>query len=266
MKTLNINNPRCNIGQKKIGVEQGGNYLLKMYKQIFESAQFKITNFDFNQYDDYAQVYEYIKNIKEFCINLGGDHSVGAITVQPQLDKFKDDLLVIWIDAHADINTQETSISKNIHGMPVAPLVGLMDHWWKSSYSHHKLKPENLLYVGIRDLDSAEVDFISQLKITNFSSYSKLVESWIKSHPAGKIHISLDIDGIDPQYMPSTGTPVSNGLSIEDVIQIINISKDKLVSFDLVELNPLIGSDVDINNTLTNCKKILDYVILLKSS
>lgn len=266
MNILNINNLRCNIGQKKIGVEQGGNYILKMYEPTFNFTQFKITNFDFNHYNDYAHAYEYIRSTKDFCINLGGDHSVGAITVQPQLDKFKDDLLVIWIDAHADINTWETSVSKNIHGMPVAPLVGLMEHWWESPYTHHKLKPENLLYVGIRDLDPAEVNFISQLKIPNFSSYSKVVESWIKSHPAGKIHISLDIDGIDPQNMPSTGTTAPNGLCVEDVIQIINISKDKLVSFDMVELNPLIGTDLDVQNTLKNCKNILDYVILLKST
>jgi arginase len=261
MRTLNINNLRCNIGQRKPGVEQGGNYLLKLYDTSINSSKYKITTFDFNQYNDYAHAYEHILSSKDLCINLGGDHSVGAITVQSQLDICKDDLLVIWIDAHADINTWETSLTKNIHGMPVAPLVGLMDHWWNSPYSHHKLKPENLLYVGIRDLDPAEVDFINQLKIPNFPTYSKSVDEWIKSHPAEKIHISLDIDGLDPESMPSTGTTAPNGLGVEDVIQIINISKDKLVSFDLVEFNPLIGSDSEVKNTLDNCKYILDYVI-----
>lgn len=264
MRIFNINNLRCNIGQKKLGVELGGDYLLKMYGfPTLDITKFKNKNFDFNQYNDYALAYDYIMNSNNFCVNLGGDHSVGVITIQPQLDKFKDDLLVIWIDAHADINTWETSLSKNIHGMPVAPLVGLMDHWWESPYTHHKLKPENLLYVGIRDLDPAEVGFISQLKIPNFPIYSKFVKSLIKSHPAGKIHISLDIDGIDPGSMPSTGTTAPNGLSVEDVIQIINISKDKLVSFDLVELNPLIGSESDVKKTLSNCKHILDHVFSL---
>jgi arginase len=261
MSEININNLRCNLGQKKIGVEQGGDCLLKLYD--LNLHQFKITNFDFNNYNDYGIAYNSIMKSQNFCINIGGDHSVGAITVQPQLDKFKDDLLVIWIDAHADINTLETSITKNIHGMPVAPLVGLMDHWWNSSYIHYKLKPENLLYVGIRDLDPAEVDFINELKIPHFPTYSNLVNNWIKSHPANKIHISLDIDGLDPESMPSTGTIVPNGLCVDDIIQIINISKDKLVSFDLVELNPLIGSKVDIKNTIFNCKYILDHVISL---
>ena len=71
----------------------------------------------------------------------------------------------------------------------------------------------------------------------------------------------MDIDGLDPKLMPSTGTTVPNGLCIEDVIQIINISKDKLVSFDLVELNPLIGSETDVKNSLFNCKQILDHVL-----
>lgn len=255
MKTININNLRCNLGQKKLGVEQGGDYLLK----LFDTSNFNITNFNFDGFNDYAKAYDYILKSNDFCINIGGDHSVGAITVQAQVDKYKDDLLVIWIDAHADINTFETSLSKNTHGMPVAPLVGLMEHWWGKP--ENKLKPSSMVYVGIRDLDPAEVNFVNQLEIKNFPTYSEKVIDWIKAHPATKIHISLDIDGIDPEFMPATGTKVANGLSMEDVIKIINESKDRLVSFDLVELNPLIGSDTEVQTTISNCKKILDKVI-----
>jgi arginase len=260
MDPIYINNLRCGIGQKKVGVEQGGDYLLKLFDPTLLLTKFKITNIDFNELNDYKKAYEHISSINNFCINLGGDHSVGAITVQPQLDKYKDDLLVIWIDAHADINTWDTSNSKNTHGMPVAPLIGLMDHWWNSPYSHHKLKPSNLLYVGIRDLDPGEIGFINKLNITNFSTYSHLVTQWIKSHPATKIHISLDIDGIDPLTMPSTGTLSPNGLSLESVNHIIEISKSKLVSFDLVELNPLIGSECEIKTTMSNCFNILSNI------
>ena len=260
MRTININNIKCNLGQKKLGVELGGNYLVKLLKP---QTNFNITKFDINTYYSYSKPYCHIKNSNNFCINLGGDHSIGAVTIQPQLDKFRDDLLVIWIDAHADINTYETSKSKNTHGMPVAPLIGLMKHWWNSPYAHHKLKPSNLLYVGIRDLDLCEVDIIKQLKIKNFTTYSTLIDKWIQTHPAGKIHISLDIDGIDPVKMPSTGTTAKNGLTVEDVNQIINISRNRLISFDLVEFNPLIGTDMDLITTLYNCKKILDNVVAI---
>lgn len=261
MRLININNLKCNIGQRKLGVESGGDRLLKLYESQVNYQNFKIATFDFNNYSDYSVAYEHIRQTNNFCINLGGDHSVGAITVQAQLDKYFDDLLVVWIDAHADINTWESSTTKNIHGMPVAPLVGLMNHWWSSTCSHHILKPSNLLYVGIRDLDPPETEFIKKLDIPYFSDFSPHVIQAIQSHPATKIHISLDIDGIDPELMPSTGTKAPNGLKMDDVIQIINISKDKLVSFDMVELNPLIGSETDIQKTLFNCKNILDRVL-----
>jgi arginase len=254
--TIDINNIRCNIGQKKSGVEQGGDYLIK----LFEMNKFTKHIFDLNSYDDYKKPYEHILNSNNFCINLGGDHSIGSPILQAQLDKYKDDILFIWIDAHADINTFDTSPSSNIHGMPVATLFGLMEHWWSSEKSHHKLNPNNLLYVGIRDLDSGEVDFINDLNITYFKNYSTMVNEWIQKHPAGKIHISLDIDGLDPTVMPSTGTAVDDGLNINDVIEIINQTKNRLVSFDMVEFNPLLGTDEDKDNTFNNCKIILDHV------
>jgi arginase len=261
MEYITINNLRCNIGQRKVGVESGGDYLLKLLDSESNSKKINVNKFEFSNNQDYLIAYNHLKQSNNFCINLGGDHSIGAVTVQSQLDKYVDDLLVIWIDAHADINTWDTSVSKNTHGMPVAPLVGLMEHWWDSSNSHHKLNPSNLVYVGIRDLDPPEVNFINQLKIPNFPNFSSDVINWIQSHPAKKIHISCDIDGIDPEFMPSTGTLANNGLKVDEVNQIINISKDKLVSFDLVELNPLIGSEPDIQKTLSNCKNILDSVI-----
>jgi arginase len=260
-----INNLRCKIGQKKLGVEQGGDYLLK----LFTMKNFTVNNFEFNAMVDYKPVYEHILSLEQFCINLGGDHSVGAVTVQPLLDKYHDDLLVIWIDAHADVNTWETSPSKNIHGMPIAPLLGLMDHWWtdsSTSNQFHKLKSDNLLYVGIRDLDPGETELIAKSNIKYWTHYSDQVGAWIKAHPAGHIHISLDIDGIDPKYMPSTGTLATNGLDLSHILDLIDLTCEKLTSFDLVEINPFVGSDQDIQLTLTNCKYILDHLIKIKFS
>ena len=235
-----INNLRCSIGQKKPGVEMGPDYMSKIIPNKYQTNTITI-----NSLENFTDAYELLYPIDNFVLNIGGDHSVGAVTVQAQLDKHYDDLLVIWIDAHADVNTMESSQTKNIHGMPVAPLLGLMDHWWKSSIVkvHHKLKPENLLYVGIRDLDPAEVDTVDKLKIKYFEKYSEAICSWIKSHPASKIHISFDVDGIDPEYMGSTGTPVNEGLSVEDVKKLISISKDRLISFDIVEFNPVMGDE-----------------------
>ena len=250
-----INKLKCAIGQKKPGVDLGPDYLLPIFENKYPTNEGVISSLD-----NFTDAYDLLTNSDNFLVNIGGDHSIGAVTVQAQLDKFFDDMLVIWIDAHADVNTMESSVTKNIHGMPVAPLLGLMDHWWKSTLvtSHHKLKPENLLYVGIRDLDPPEAQVINKLEIKYFEKYSEKVCEWIKNHPATKIHISLDIDGINPEQMPSTGTPVNNGLTVENVKKIINTSNDRLISFDLVEFNPTVGNEEDILKTIDNCKSIFN--------
>jgi len=259
IRNVVVNKLKCAIGQKKPGVNFGPDYLTKLkLLEMYPQSTIQI-----NSLDDFSKVYNIVFESNNFNINIGGDHSVGAITVQTQLDKYFDDLLVIWIDAHADVNTIESSITKNIHGMPVAPLLGLMSHWWKSSLidTHHILKPKNLLYVGIRDLDPFEKEIINKLNIKYFTNYTSEINNWIKSHPAKNIHISCDVDGIDPMYIPSTGTPVPNGLTVEDVCHIVNWSKDRLVGFDLVEFNPLIGNDVELKTTIANCELILKSIL-----
>lgn len=257
MVLININNLKCKYGQKKDGVEQGGNHLINLIdSKILSNAI--INEFEFNNFQDYYTVYDFIKQTDNFTINFGGDHSVGISTVQSQLDKYYDDLLVIWIDAHTDINTFETSISKNYHGMPVSPLLGLMNHWWESSIHHHKLKPKNLLYIGVRDIDEAEMEFLNKLNIKYYKHFSNDVIEFINKHDTNNIHISLDIDGLDPNIMPSTGTISYNGLNIESVNEIINTSLLKLKSIDIVEFNPLIGTKEEQERTLENCKLIID--------
>ncbi len=259
IRNVVVNKLKCAIGQKKPGVEFGPDYLAKL--KLLEP--FSKKSFQINSLDDFSSIYDVLSSSSNFNINIGGDHSIGAVTVQSALDKHLDDLLVIWIDAHADVNTMESSNSKNIHGMPVAPLLGLMKHWWKSDTvkSHHILKPENLLYVGIRDLDPFEIETIGKLNIKYFKEYSNEINNWIKFHPANNIHISCDIDGIDPSQMPSTGTPVNEGLTVEQVKKIIQESKNKLVSFDLVEFNPLIGNSNQLTKTIVNCGEIINTVL-----
>ena len=223
-----------------------------------------INNIDIKKYSDYSDGYTAINNgLKKGLINInfGGDHSIAVSTIQPMLDHYKNDLLVIWIDAHADINTFESSITKNIHGMPLASLTGLMPHWYKVKKSRFILPTQNLLYVGIRDLDPFEETIVKNKQINYFNSFDKNVIETINNSPAKYIHISCDIDGVDPQFTPSTGTAVTGGLKVKHVIKIINTSKSRLVGFDLVEFNPLIGRKRDVKKTLLSINKILDTVI-----
>ena len=258
-----FNNFRCALGQKKNGVQFGGDYILKLFPDS------KVNHLNINNLTDYREGYRLInKNLKNniFNINLGGDHSIAVSTIQPLLDLHKKDLLVIWIDAHADINTYKSSITKNYHGMPLGALTGLMDHWYPVKQNKFSLPFNNLLYVGIRDLDPCEFNIIKDKKILNYPNYQTNIVDIIKKHPAKYIHISCDIDGLDPIQMPSTGTPVYNGLDVDDVISIVKASKDRLIGFDLVEFNPHIGNYRDIYKTLLNIYSILDSIMLFKNT
>jgi arginase len=261
LKQYVFNNFKCKFGQKKDGVQLGGDMILKsniMKRQTLRNN--KINTIDIKKYSDYGNGYKTINNgLKKGLINVnfGGDHSIAVSTIQPMLDHYKNDLLVIWIDAHADINTFDSSITKNIHGMPLASLTGLMRHWYKVKNSQFILPTENLLYVGLRDLDKFEETIIKNNKIMYFSSFDKNIISIINNNPAKYIHISCDIDGLDPKFAPSTGTAVNSGLRVKNINKIIKASKERLVGFDLVEFNPLIGSKKDVKKTLLNINKIL---------
>lgn len=260
MNKVIFNNLMCKLGQRKVGVHYGGDYILNHMK-----IKHPINTINFRSHLDYAKTYELIyKNIinNKFNFNLGGDHSVGVSTIQPLLDIYDKDVLIVWIDAHADLNTFETSTSKNTHGMPVAPLLGLMPHWYNSKYYKfkNKLVPSNLYYFGVRSIDKGEQETIKKYNLKNFINKDNLVSSIIK-HPAKKIHISCDLDGIDPKIIPSTGTKVSEGLNLNDVLSVIDCSKKKLVSFDLVEFNPRVGNLQDRAKSLDSITTIINKVL-----
>jgi len=254
-----INNLRCSYGQKKDGVQLGGDYIINNLN--FNTKL--INNILINNIESYKIAYDKILEgvkRKEFILNLGGDHSIGLPTVQAVLDEYKDEILIIWIDAHGDINTYETSPSQNLHGMPVAGLMGLMKNWIDDK-EHYKLKPNNIIYIGVRDLDKGEEDFINKLGIKCFRTLNEEVLKLIKNHKSKYIHISCDIDGLDPKIMPSTGTKSEKGLKIDNIFDIIQVSRDRLISYDLVEFNPLEGSENDKNITLSNILIILNYLL-----
>lgn len=266
MRRVIINNFRCMLGQKKNGVQLGGNTIIDNLKNglIRRKEDIDIIHIDINRISDYHKGYKVVKqnlNKGYFNLNLGGDHSISAATIQPLVEKYKDDLLVIWIDAHADLNTYTSSITKNSHGMPVGALTGLMEHWYKVNNKKIYLKPENLLYVGIRDLDDFESKTILEKGIISFPNYNRDIFNIIEEHPSNNIHISCDIDSLDPILAPSTGTPVSQGLTVKNVTNIIRTANPRLVSFDLVEFNPLIGNRRQVRTTLTNINKILSKVL-----
>lgn len=216
------------------------------------------------------QVYDHARTGR--CVlTLGGDHSIAIGTISGTAKAIKErlgrEMAVIWVDAHADINTPETSGSGNIHGMPVAFLTRLAEEkredifgWLKED---HKISLKKLVYIGLRDVDLGEKKILRENGIKGFSmhdidKYGLLVSFWVRSHQKltvsrhgiGRvmemalahigtdtpIHLSFDVDALDPQWAPSTGTPVRGGLTLRegDFIAECVHETGSLVAMDMV--------------------------------
>ena len=181
---------------------------------------------------------------------LGGDHSIAIGSIFGVLQNRKN-LGVIWFDAHGDINTRDTSPSGNIHGMPVSVLMGMGPEELTSIGNGAFLKRENIVYVGSRDLDSEERKAMKEQGIKVFTMYEiddmgikKVMEEAIRIAGDGTdgIHVSFDMDAMDPEIAPGTGTKVPGGMGYRETHYALEMiaKSDKLVSVEFVEVNPLL--------------------------
>jgi len=184
-------------------------------------------------------------NAGSFTLVLGGDHTVAISSVSAAHDfcKSKNQRLgVLWCDAHADFNTLLTSQTKNIHGIPVGILCG---HTLKNLMFGQPLEPNQFAYYGVRDLDSLEFTRFQEydMKIIDFP---KDLCEWMENFD--KIHISFDVDCLDPSVASGVNTPVPNGVTLSQLNEIFdNVKKSKkLISMDVVEYNPTIEDNTDI--------------------
>ncbi|KAK0066205.1 Arginase, partial [Biomphalaria pfeifferi] len=204
---------------------------------------------------------------KQTAVVIGGDHSLGIGSIHGHA-KAEPHLVVIWIDAHADINTPNTSTTHNMHGMPLSFLVKELEKeipgdvmpWCKPCIS-----AKQIVYIGLRDVDPGERKIIEDLGIKSFSmqevdelgiveTLRQALEHVDPKHKA-PIHVSFDIDSVDPQYTPSTGTAVSGGLTLREMFYIAEtISKTgRLSVLDVAEVNPRIAeqhAQITVQNTM----------------
>lgn len=191
---------------------------------------------------------------------LGGDHSLAAGSVSGVAEFYRrrgEKIGVIWLDAHSDINTPETSPSGNVHGMPLAALLGLgADAGLKPlgqifGYSP-KIAPENAVLIGVRDIDTAERDNLRRAGVTHVYTMREIDERGMRavmeealraaSDGTAGYHISLDMDWIDPEDAPGVGTPVRGGATYREAHLAMEIlaDHDRLLSFEIVEVNPVL--------------------------
>ncbi|OMF75968.1 arginase [Paenibacillus glucanolyticus] len=186
-----------------------------------------------------------------FPLVLGGDHSL-AIGTLAGLTRHHRNLGVIWLDAHSDLNTPDTTPSGNIHGMSLAVSLGKGDTRLTSiGGAKSPIKPENVVLIGSRSLDQGERDLIRQEGITCFTMQDidrlgmfRVMEEAIRITSAGTdgVHLSFDIDSVDPKIAPGTGTPVQGGLSYREAhLAMEMLSESGIVtSAEFVENNPLL--------------------------
>jgi arginase len=191
----------------------------------------------------------------EVPISVGGDHSMAAGTVSGVSEFFRrrgQRLGLIWLDAHTDINTPDTSPSGNVHGMPLAAIMGLGPSELSDIFGFSpKIAPENCVIVGVRDVDQHEIENIRRAGVEVFTmrdiderGMRTVMEEALRMAGRGTAgyHISLDMDWIDPEDAPGVGTPVRGGATYREAHLAMEIIADhgRTTSFDIVEVNPVI--------------------------
>lgn len=192
---------------------------------------------------------------------LGGDHSLAIGTVSGvarHYRKRKRHIGLIWVDAHADMNTPKTSPSGNIHGMPLACLIGKGPEELTHLYHYApKVDPKNVALVGLRDVDAMERVHVHESGVRAFTmrdiderGLRSVMEEAVEIACAGTdgFHLSFDMDSVDPEFAPGVGTPVRGGITYREAhlaMEIVNDS-EQMVSMEFVEVNPVID---EVNRT-----------------
>lgn len=192
----------------------------------------------------------------EIPLLLGGDHSMAAGSVSGVAEFYRrhgQKIGLVWLDAHSDINTPETSPSGNVHGMPLAALMGLGPEPLSGLLGFTpKIAPQNTALIGVRNIDPAERDNLRRAGIAAVYTMRDIDERGMRAvmeealaavgQGTAGYHVSLDMDWIDPREAPGVGTPVRGGATYREAHLAMEIVADhgRLVSLDIVEVNPVI--------------------------
>lgn len=206
------------------------------------------------------------------CLALGGDHSLGIGTIYGHLQN-NEDMCVVWVDAHADINTTSTSYTGNVHGMPVSfVLKGLHNYnvgHPAFDWIQPRLTPNDVVYIGLRDVDPMERFILNKWGIKAYDMRDidrygimdvvALAMDSINPRRNRPVHVSFDIDALDSLVAPATGTPVPGGLTLREGLYIAEElgRTGNLCGLDLVEVNPDLGSAEDVKKTVLAAHQII---------
>jgi arginase len=257
----------CNVGAQIAGTQHAASVAATWIK---EPDVMIVQNRKFGSHDQYIyMILDVITRLQEqvkqtidngdFPLVIGGDHSVAMGSLP-----YKEDTLVLWIDAHGDINTPEGSITKRIHGMPVAALMGHGDSRLLEVIAQPYLTPHQVMFVGVRDLDIKEAEFIEEQHISMVDHHQSIQdvinEVLARASEFKHIHISFDMDSLDPSVAPGVSTPVEDGITLAMAKALVEacFNTDKVRSMDIVEFNPLVETRLTVR-ALSNLVDIVNH-------
>lgn len=248
----------------KIVLKQDINYQKSLAKNDLRK------NFlELNKYNEklYKTILEY--NQEYFPITIGGDHSISIASILASSKK-NTDIGIIWIDAHPDFNTFATTITGNIHGLPLATVANYHNEELAFFHDGNFINSKNIVIIGARSIDKLELLNLKQAGITYFTTNDikkygceEIINKALNIILANtsKIHISFDLDVIDPLIAPGVSIPENSGINLEEALTINKLLLkhiNNIVSFDLVEYNPLKDKD---QKTLTIANNILTELL-----
>ncbi|MCF6270556.1 MAG: arginase [Melioribacteraceae bacterium] len=238
-------------------VDLGDIYIQNQEKQSVKHTKLKYLKEIVKTSEELALMVEKSLDAGHFPLCLGGDHSIalGSIAgIAAHCKKSNKRLGVIWIDAHSDMNTEETTPSGNIHGMPVAAALGLGNE----ALTHikgfaPKVEPENIALLGIRSIDSRERKTIQDLNLQVYTmtdidrkGINFIITKILKElkERVDHIHVSFDLDSVDPDVAPGVGTPVPGGLSYRETHLIMETIAECgcMASLEIAETNPILDN------------------------
>jgi arginase len=204
------------------------------------------------------------------ALSLGGDHSLAAGSIAGTASAMRRRNLsigVLWIDAHADMNTPESTLSGNVHGMPLACVLGNgPPELVNIGGFNPKIDSKHCAVIGLRNLDEREKDIVRQSGVHAFTmkdidrrGLADVMEEALDVTCEGSaaLHVSFDMDGVDPAVSPGVGTPVRGGLSYREAHLVMEMVADsqRLVALDMVEVNPIL--DYQNSTAILGCELIL---------
>ena len=194
-------------------------------------------------------------------LTLGGDHSISIASALASIKKHKK-LGIIWVDAHGDFNTFKTTLTGNLHGLPLAVITGYEKDLLSYFHNGNFYPFENTVIIGARDLDLLEKENLKDAKVTVFTTEDikkygainitkKALE--IAQNGTNGVHISYDIDAIDPKVAPGVSVKADNGILLDDAYEILGtlLQSDNIKSIDVVEYNPAFDIDNKTNEITT---------------